>query len=80
MVSVNDINMAVYTFVQPLFSNRDSYVTLNRITLVFLLYLFLTTGIDQIFFFGNFFFNLYEYRDFLDMYVLVLYTQLENRM
>ncbi|XP_016914088.1 tyrosine-protein phosphatase non-receptor type 5 isoform X1 [Apis cerana] len=36
--------MAVYMFVQPLFSNRDSYVTLNRIILVFLLYLFLTTG------------------------------------
>lgn len=47
-VSINDINMAVYMFVQPLFSNRDSYVTLNRIILVFLLYLFLTTGIGNI--------------------------------
>lgn len=50
-VSINDINMAVYTSTQPLFSNHDLYITLNRIILVFLLYLFLITGIEQIFFF-----------------------------
>ncbi|CAL7951746.1 unnamed protein product [Xylocopa violacea] len=36
--------MAVYTYTQPLFSNRDSYIIFNRTIFAFLVYLFLTKG------------------------------------
>lgn len=51
VVSVNDINMAVYMSTQPLLSNRGSHVILNRTVFVFYVCLFLTRGTDRILFY-----------------------------
>ncbi|XP_033190556.1 tyrosine-protein phosphatase non-receptor type 5 isoform X1 [Bombus vancouverensis nearcticus] len=44
LVSVNDINMAVYMSTQPLLSNRGLHIILNRTVFVFYVCLFLTRG------------------------------------